>query len=89
MLIPTHCGADRTKRAGRCGAGGQLRAARAALHFWEEPCISGKKGSGTVFFTGCPLGCCYCQNYPISRQGLGKGIDEARLADIFLELRPI
>ncbi|MCI6960231.1 MAG: 4Fe-4S cluster-binding domain-containing protein [Oscillospiraceae bacterium] len=94
MLIPTHCelcprrcGADRTKHAGRCGAGGQLRAARAALHFWEEPCISGEKGSGTVFFTGCSLGCCYCQNYAISQQGLGKDIDEARLADIFLELQ--
>ena len=94
MLIPTHCelcprrcGADRTKHAGRCGARGQLRAARAALHFWEEPCISGEKGSGTVFFTGCSLGCCYCQNYAISQQGLGKDIDEARLADIFLELQ--
>src|SRR5699024_4437754 len=67
--------------------GGQLRVARAALHFWEEPCISGEKGSGTVFFTGCSLGCCYCQNYRISQQGLGKDIDEARLADIFLKLQ--
>ena len=94
MVIPTHCelcprrcGADRVKHPGRCGAGGQLRVARAALHFWEEPCISGKRGSGTVFFTGCSLGCCYCQNYAISQQGLGKAIDETRLADIFLELQ--
>ncbi len=87
QLCPRRCGADRTKHAGRCGAGGQLRVARAALHFWEEPCISGEKGSGTVFFTGCSLGCCYCQNYAISQQGLGKAIDEHRLSDIFLELQ--
>ena len=86
-LCPRRCGADRTKAPGRCGAGGTLKVARAALHFWEEPCVSGERGSGTVFFTGCPLGCCYCQNYPISQQGLGKEIDEERLADIFLELQ--
>ena len=61
--------------------------ARAALHHWEEPCISGTQGSGTVFFSGCSLKCCYCQNYKISQEGLGKAIDAARLAQIFLELQ--
>lgn len=60
--------------------------ARAALHFWEEPCISGKNGSGTVFFSGCPLGCCYCQNEAISHGGEGKYISISRLAEIFREL---
>ena len=94
MLIPQHCtlcprrcGADRTQARGVCGADGQLTAARAALHFWEEPCISGEKGSGTVFFTGCSLGCCYCQNYKISQNGLGKVISVHRLAQIFLEIQ--
>ena len=61
----------------------QPRIARAALHFWEEPCISGTSGSGTVFFSGCTLRCAYCQNYPISHQGQGKEITPARLAEIF------
>ena len=64
-LCPRRCGADRAAgRTGFCGAGGTLKAARAALHYWEEPCISGTKGSGTVFFSGCTLKCCFCQNYP-------------------------
>ncbi len=94
MLIPQHCtlcprkcGADRTRGKGVCGADGHLTAARAALHFWEEPCISGEKGSGTVFFTGCSLGCCYCQNYEISQNGLGRQIPAERLAEIFLEIQ--
>ena len=63
-LCPRRCGADRAAgRTGFCGAGGTLKAARAALHYWEEPCISGTKGSGTVFFSGCTLKCCFCQNY--------------------------
>ena len=71
-LCPRRCGADRAAgRTGFCGAGGTLKAARAALHYWEEPCISGTKGSGTVFFSGCTLKCCFCQNYPISAEGLG------------------
>lgn len=91
-LCPRACGADRTAgNAGVCGADNRLRVARAALHHWEEPCLSGAPdaptGSGTVFFTGCALGCCYCQNYAISQQGLGKEIDESRLAEIFLELQ--
>ena len=72
---------------GFCGAGRTLKAARAALHFWEEPCISGTRGSGTVFFSGCTLKCCFCQNYPISAEGLGKEISVEHLAEIFLSLQ--
>ena len=85
-LCPRQCGADRTRFPGACGAG-PLKVARAALHQWEEPCISGSRGSGTVFFSHCTLRCCYCQNYPISAQGLGKEISVERLAQIFLELQ--
>ena len=60
--------------------------ARAALHFWEEPCISGTRGSGTVFFSGCPLGCVFCQNGQISRENFGKTVTVERLRKIFLEL---
>ena len=87
-LCPRRCGADRAAgQAGCCGAAGTLKVARAALHFWEEPCISGTRGSGTVFFSGCALKCCYCQNYPISAQCFGKEITVERLAGIFLELQ--
>lgn len=87
-LCPRRCLARRAQgQAGFCGAGGQLKAARAALHFWEEPCISGQRGSGTVFFSGCTLKCCYCQNYPISAQSQGKELSIDRLAEIFLELQ--
>lgn len=86
-LCPRRCGADRRAGPGLCGAGAALKVARAALHFWEEPCLSGERGSGTVFFTGCPLRCCYCQNFSISQQGLGKEISAHRLAEIFLELQ--
>ena len=58
-LCPRRCGADRTVSVGRCGVGEQVRLARAALHFWEEPCVSGAEGSGTVFFSGCSLGCVF------------------------------
>ncbi len=64
-----------------------IRVARAALHFWEEPCISGTAGSGAVFFSGCNLGCLFCQNYAISRGHVGKNITVQRLSDIFLELQ--
>lgn len=64
-----------------------MRAARAALHFWEEPCISGTQGSGTVFFSGCSLGCCYCQNYRISAENFGKPLSVPQLAAIFLRLQ--
>lgn len=87
-LCPRMCGADRQNgEAGFCGAQKKLRLARAALHFWEEPCISGTKGSGTVFFSGCPLKCCFCQNYRISHETFGTEITEDRLADIFLSLQ--
>ena len=84
-LCPRQCKADRAAgQTGFCGAGRTLKAARAALHFWEEPCISGTRGSGTVFFSGCTLKCCFCQNYPISAEGLGKEITVERLAEILL-----
>lgn len=86
-LCPRACGADREAgERGVCGETGVLRAARAALHFWEEPCISGTKGSGAVFFSGCSLGCIYCQNRPIARGGVGREISVSRLCDIFFEL---
>lgn len=94
MEIPTHCtlcprrcGADRTRQQGLCGGGSSVKIARAALHFWEEPCISGTRGSGTVFFSGCPLQCCYCQNFNISAENFGKEISVSRLAEIFLSLQ--
>ena len=86
-LCPRMCGADRTKAPGFCGASHQIKAARAALHQWEEPCISGTAGSGTVFFSGCTLKCVFCQTYPLSHEHFGKEISTARLAEIFLELQ--
>ena len=87
-LCPRRCGADRAAgQAGYCGAGSTLKVARAALHYWEEPCISGSEGSGTVFFAGCCLKCCYCQNYDISAEAHGKEITVERLGEIFLELQ--
>lgn len=71
---------------GACRSSEKIKIARAALHFWEEPCISGERGSGTIFFSGCSLSCIYCQNAKISRDGFGKEISEARLAEIMLEL---
>lgn len=85
-LCPRRCGVDRSQRTGFCGMGESPRVARAALHFWEEPCISGTRGSGAVFFSGCTLGCVYCQNYPISHLGQGRDITIRRLADIFKSL---
>lgn len=70
-LCPRNCGVDREREKGYCVSGSIPRLSRAALHFWEEPCISGDKGSGTVFFTGCNLRCIYCQNYEISSGGVG------------------
>ncbi len=86
-LCPRQCGADRDNgETGFCGMTGTIRAARAALHFWEEPCISGTKGSGAVFFSGCVMRCAYCQNYEISAGGFGKEMTVSRLSEIFLEL---
>lgn len=81
------CGVDRTIQTGFCGMPDRLYAARAALHGWEEPCISGTYGSGTVFFSGCSLRCAYCQNHSIALGHSGKELDTARLAEIFLELQ--
>ncbi len=87
-LCPRNCASLRTdNHIGRCGMSWELKAARASLHFWEEPCISGTKGSGTVFFSGCPLGCVYCQNREIALGLAGKVISETRLSEIFLELQ--
>lgn len=87
-LCPRRCGAARTETAGGgvCGEGTLPRIARAALHRWEEPCISGTRGSGAVFFSGCALRCAFCQNEAISRGGCGEAVSIRRLADIFREL---
>ena len=69
------CGIDRSQHAGFCGMTEKIRIARAGLHFWEEPCISGDKGSGTVFFSGCNMKCVFCQNKEISTGGFGKEIN--------------
>ena len=86
-LCPRNCGVDRTRSVGFCGANEHIKTARAALHFWEEPCISGTKGSGTVFFSGCNLACRYCQNYEISIGGFGEEITVEQLGNIFLKLQ--
>ena len=87
-LCPRRCGADRRNgQRGYCGAAAGLTLARAALHMWEEPCISGTRGSGTVFFSGCQLGCVFCQNYRISADGFGAPVTEERLEQIFLSLQ--
>ena len=87
-LCPRRCHANRLAgETGYCGQTAQLRAARAALHMWEEPCISGAVGSGTVFFSGCNLRCVYCQNHDIALGQTGKEIPVKRLAEIFLELQ--
>lgn len=86
-LCPRKCGADRYAGKGFCGCGAEIKAAKAFLHMWEEPCISGENGAGTVFFSGCNLKCLYCQNYRISAENFGKEISAERLAEIFLELR--
>lgn len=87
-LCPRACGADRTaEKTGFCGMSASLYVSRASLHMWEEPPISGERGSGTVFFAGCPLGCVFCQNAEISHEKHGKEISTERLAEIFLELQ--
>ena len=87
VLCPRACGAARADgERGACGAGADLVVARAALHFWEEPPISGSAGSGTVFFSYCPLRCLYCQNHEIAEGAAGNAISVERLSEIFLEL---
>ena len=87
MLCPRECGADRERgEIGFCGAGSEIKTARCAPHFWEEPPISGERGSGTIFFSGCPLKCVFCQNKEISHGGLGKKINDTELEKMILEL---
>lgn len=87
-LCPRKCPVDREAgETGFCRAGAEITVARAALHHWEEPCISGGRGSGTVFFTHCNLRCVFCQNWEISQEGKGKEIALERLVEIFLELQ--
>ena len=88
-ICPRECNVDRRNgQKGICGVSGiGIYGARAALHMWEEPCISGEEGSGTVFFSGCPLRCVYCQNYGIARAERGSEITVERLSEIFLELQ--
>ncbi len=88
VLCAHRCHVDRTAgMLGRCAQGTQPKVARAALHMWEEPPISGTRGSGTVFFSGCSLGCIYCQNAAISHGGVGRVVTVQRLSDIFLSLQ--
>ncbi len=87
-LCPRSCHANRANgQAGYCKQTDKIKAARAALHMWEEPCISGRSGSGTVFFSGCNMGCVFCQNYSISQGNTGKIISPERLSEIFLNLQ--
>lgn len=86
-LCPRKCGVDRYKAVGICGSDAAIKAAKAQLHMWEEPCISGENGSGAVFFSGCTLKCCFCQNSTISTENNGKEISPDRLGEIFLELQ--
>ena len=88
ILCPRQCHVDRTRgEPGFCGMGAKIKAARAALHYWEEPCISGERGSGAVFFSGCSLGCAYCQNRRITQEGFGKELKTEELSGIFLRLQ--
>ena len=90
-LCPRMCHVNRSVTTGYCGCSSHISAARAALHKWEEPVLSGPEeepgGSGAVFFSGCTLRCCFCQNYQISSEGFGKDISGTRLEEIFLELQ--
>lgn len=87
-LCPRNCGAERTenKSGGVCGMPTVPVLARAGLHLWEEPCLVGERGAGTVFFSGCNLRCSFCQNKPISQEGVGRPVTAARLREIYEEL---
>lgn len=85
-ICPRECGVDRSSKMGFCGVPEEFYLARAAKHYWEEPPISGTNGSGTVFFSGCNLGCVFCQNYNISHNCKGKAVSDERLKEIFTEL---
>ncbi len=86
-LCARGCNTDREYKAGYCGMKNEIRIGRAALHMWEEPCISGSTGSGTVFFSGCSLRCVFCQNYKISMKNVGKTVSVSELADTFVRLQ--
>lgn len=86
-LCPRNCGANRYTAKGYCGEGSAVRISRAALHIWEEPCISGENGSGTVFFTGCQLKCVFCQNYDIANNKKGREISVEELTKVFFDLK--
>jgi len=86
-LCPRNCNVSRETAVGYCGVTDKIKISRAALHFWEEPCISAENGSGAVFFSGCNMGCVYCQNKNISHDVFGREITLTRLAQIFLELQ--
>ena len=85
-LCPRQCRGDRTRRGGRCRMSAEPVLARAALHQWEEPPLSGTRGAGTVFFSGCSLGCVFCQNEAISQRDFGQPVSVSRLREIFQEL---
>ncbi|MBQ7242475.1 MAG: radical SAM protein [Firmicutes bacterium] len=84
-LCPRNCGADRTKSSGFCRVGDKMRVALVSTHMYEEPCISGTSGSGTVFFSGCNMACVFCQNFDISQKPFGQDISPDTLSDIFLK----
>ncbi len=86
-LCPRNCSINREKAVGWCKESSKVKVARSALHFFEEPSISGENGSGTIFFSGCNLACCYCQNQKISLGHLGKEISVERLSELMLELQ--
>ncbi len=86
-LCPRECGADRENgEIGFCGAGSEIKIARCAPHYWEEPPISGERGSGAVFFSGCTLKCVFCQNREISHGGLGKSVSDSELESMIISL---
>lgn len=87
LICPRRCGVDRIRQLGFCASPRRAVVSRAAPHYGEEPCISGSRGSGTVFFSGCNLRCVFCQNYQISRGGAGKEVSTEQLREIFLRLR--
>ncbi len=88
-LCPRECGADRENQKGACGCGKNPFVARAALHMWEEPCISGSNGSGAIFFCGCNLKCVFCQNHEISRKEAGREFDSDDVAELMLRMQDL
>lgn len=84
-MCPRRCRVDRVNRLGYCGASEDLQIALVSLHKWEEPCLVGERGAGTIFFSHCNLRCVYCQNYSISQEGFGAKVSIERLAEIFIE----